>query len=196
MNPGRRDLLVAGLAIAASRLRRQASGPQAPSRGTNTLAAPLHDPEMAGNPRNQVTASDNDPAIVGIERQLRCTGGCNLSVYTCRTTDFTCKVSPAMHARVVTAIASGRTEPQVLEDFVAEYGQTVLMAPPRRGFNLAAYFVPGALIATVAGGMLWTLRRRAAEATAARASSPSPAAPTARLSDDARLEAELKSLDR
>jgi cytochrome c-type biogenesis protein CcmH len=39
-------------------------------------------------------------------------------------------------------IDSGMTEDQILDAFVAKYGQTVLAAPPANGFNLAAWIVP------------------------------------------------------
>src|SRR5690349_3199734 len=53
-------------------------------------AGRLSDPERAGRPIEPVTAKDNLAAIQQIEKQLRCTCGCNLDIYTCRTTDFSC----------------------------------------------------------------------------------------------------------
>ena len=67
----------------------------------DSLVGRLMEPWQAGKPRARVTGRENDPLIVGIEEKLRCTCGCNLSVYTCRTTDFTCDTSPAMHQQVV-----------------------------------------------------------------------------------------------
>ncbi len=34
------------------------------------------------------------------------------------------------------------SEPQIIQAFVAEYGQTVLSAPPKKGFNLTAWAIP------------------------------------------------------
>lgn len=116
----------------------------------------LTDPALAGKPRSRVTDYENDPFVVGVEGQLRCTCGCNLSVYTCRTTDFTCETSPAMHRQVIELVEQGKTADEILGAFVAQHGETVLMAPPRRGFNLAGYLVPGLAILT-AGALL--LRR-------------------------------------
>src|SRR2546425_8306023 len=45
----------------------------------------LWDPSRAGRPLPPVTARDNDAAIQAIEKQLKCTCGCNQDVYTCRT---------------------------------------------------------------------------------------------------------------
>jgi cytochrome c-type biogenesis protein CcmH len=91
--------------------------------------------------------------VTGIERKLKCTCGCNLDVFTCRTTDFTCATSPAMHKEVVAYLEAGSTPEQVVAAFVAEYGEEVLMAPTTEGFNLAGYLVPG-LALTIAGGAL------------------------------------------
>jgi cytochrome c-type biogenesis protein CcmH len=118
---------------------------------------------------NPVTARDNDAAIQAIEKQIRCTCGCNLDVYTCRTTDFTCGTSPAMHRRVLALADQGRTAQQILDEFVKENGVAILMAPPKRGFNLAGYFVPS-LVILAAGGLLVLLLRRWS-----RAAAPPPA---------------------
>ena len=42
----------------------------------------LWDPSRAGRPLDPVVAADNDAAIQAIEKQLHCTCGCNLDVYT------------------------------------------------------------------------------------------------------------------
>ena len=98
-----------------------------------------------------------------LEHQIHCQCGCNLDVYTCRTTDFACSVSPAMHSDVMGLVAGGHTGPEILAAFKAVYGEKVLMAPVRSGFNLLGYTVP--FIALGAGGAIvavlmrrWKLR--------------------------------------
>ena len=129
--------------------------PQSP----DSLLGRLMDP-AAGGMEPPITQYENDPFVVGIEQKLRCTCGCNLSVYTCRTTDFTCSVSPKMHQQVVALVKQGKTAQQVIDAFVAQYGVAVLMAPPRRGFNLLGYLVPGSLILIVGTALTWVLVRR------------------------------------
>jgi cytochrome c-type biogenesis protein CcmH len=150
------------------------------------------EPWQAGKPRDRVTDRENDPFIVGIEEKLRCTCGCNLSVYTCRTTDFTCETSPAMHQQVASLADEARSAEEILAAFVSQYGETVLMAPPRRGFNLAAYFVPGLLILAAAGVLVRMLARQS------RIAPPVAQAPVSRHlapADAARLRDELERLD-
>jgi len=152
----------------------------------------LWDPDRAGRPLPPVTAADNDAALQAIEKQIHCTCGCNLDVYTCRTTDFTCAVSPAMHARVVALAREGKTGQQILDQFVRENGVAILMAPPKHGFNLAGYFVPSLLI-VVAGAILTLVLRRWARAVPAPVA-PRPSAVAASPEELERLRQELDRL--
>lgn len=192
---GRREFLrfsAAGLLSVLSTFRPSTAQSPDSLPGTGP-AGRLWDPSRAGRPLPPVTAADNDAAIQAIEKQIHCTCGCNQDVYTCRTTDFTCTTSPAMHARVVALAEAGKTGQQILDEFVREHGVAILMAPPRRGFNLAGYFVPSLLI--VGAGVVLTivLRRwsRAARAGAA------PATPVPGVSaSPAELERLRRELDR
>lgn len=160
-------------------------------------AGKLWDPARAGRSLEPSTAADNDAAFQAIEKQLKCTCGCGLDVYTCRTTDFSCTVSPALHRRVIALSDQGLTAQQVLDDFVAREGQQILMAPPKRGFNLAAYFVPSLLILVVGAILTVALRRWARTATAAAAAAPAVSGPDAggRSPSAAELEQLHRELD-
>ncbi|MDH3456677.1 MAG: cytochrome c-type biogenesis protein CcmH [Gemmatimonadota bacterium] len=127
---------------------------------SQSAAPDLYDPSRVGRARPRVTDYENDPFIIGVEERLRCTCGCNLDVYTCRTTDFTCGVSPEMHRQVVRLVEEGKTADEILDAFVAQHGEMVLMAPKKEGFNLAAYFVPGVAISMVGATLVWVLSRR------------------------------------
>jgi len=87
-------------------------------------------------------AADNDAGIQAIEKRLRCSCGCGLDIYTCRTTDFSCTYSPALHKDVLRLAGQGKTAQQIIDEFVAQYGEAALMAPPKRGFNLAGTSFP------------------------------------------------------
>lgn len=160
-----------------------------PGRGP---AGTVWDPTRAGRPADPVTAADNAVAIQQIEKQLKCTCGCGLDVYTCRTTDFSCTFSPAMHKRVLALAAAGLSEPQIIADFVKQDGPSVLMMLPKHGFNLAGYFVPGAAVLT-AGVVLWFALRRWTRAAPAPASAPS--APDASAGELERLQRALDTFD-
>ena len=133
-------------------------------------AGRVYDPRRAGRSREATTAADNDAAIQAIEKRLKCSCGCGLDIYTCRTTDFTCTYSPALHKEVVRLAGQGKNDQQIIAEFVAQYGEAVLMAPPRRGFNLAGYFVPSLAIIVAAVLLVRVLRRWTREAQVARVS--------------------------
>jgi cytochrome c-type biogenesis protein CcmH/NrfF len=129
----------------------------------------LRDPYSIGIARDTVTAIDNDPGIIAIERQLRCTCGCTLDIYTCRTTDFTCTYSPALHKELVAMVQEGKSAEEVIIFFVEREGEKILMAPVAQGFNLAGYLVPGLGVAAASLALAAYLSRRrgAVAATAA-----------------------------
>src|SRR5256886_16111580 len=80
-----------------------------------------------------------------------------------------------MHQRVIALAQQGQSGEQILDQFVREHGVAILMAPPKRGFNLAGYFVPSLLI--VAAGVALTLAvRRWARTAAPGAAAPRPLA--------------------
>ncbi|MDP9278116.1 MAG: cytochrome c-type biogenesis protein CcmH [Gemmatimonadota bacterium] len=93
-------------------------------------------------PKAGATPSMTDAQRDDLEHQIHCQCGCNLDVYTCRTTDFACSVSPAMHSDVMGLVAGGHTAPEILAAFKAVYGEKVLMAPVKSGFNLLGYTMP------------------------------------------------------
>ena len=121
-----------------------------------------------------------------LEHQIHCQCGCNLDVYTCRTTDFACSVSPAMHSDVMGLVAGGHGASEILAAFKAVYGEKVLMAPVRSGFNLLGYTVP--FIALGTGAVVVTALMR-------RWKSRAPVAATVPTSHVDATEGELAALD-
>jgi len=152
--------------------------------------------------RTAVAASQNDETVKAIEHRLKCTCGCNLDIFTCRTTDFTCGTSPELHKEVVALLESGNTPDQVVAAFVAKYGEEVLMAPKAEGFNIAGYIVPGLVLTLAGAGLAAVLMRRhrvAAQAPALAASQAGGAVAIpggASAEELARLEQALMDVDR
>lgn len=181
---GRRGFLLglvgAGAALPLrGRLLAQAASAQEPSQGGSDR---LYDPRVVQE-RAPTVEADNDHAIMAVEKTLKCQCGCNLDIYTCRTTDFTCTTSPALHRDIVALRGQGMTADQIREAFVGKYGEQALMAPVPEGFNLAGYLVPGTvMLAGVALLTAWLVRR---QRQVAHAVAP---APVAAASDAARAE--------
>ena len=100
-----------------------------------------------------------------LEHQIHCQCGCVLDVYTCRTTDFSCSVSPAMHGDVMALVEGGHSGAQILAAFQTVYGEQILMAPLKKGFNLVGYALPSVVLligGVVVAGLIrkWGARER------------------------------------
>jgi cytochrome c-type biogenesis protein CcmH len=145
------------------------------------------------NARASLSNDDRD----AVERQIRCQCGCTLDVYVCRTTDFSCQVSPAMHRDVIALVEGGYSAQEIIDAFVDTYGEVALMAPKKEGFNWAGYLVPfGALAA--GGAALVTVLRRMQQRAARVAAAPSSETRSASLgtADElARLDAAVRRDD-
>lgn len=101
-----------------------------------------------------------------LEHRIKCQCGCVLDVFTCRTTDFSCSVSPAMHGDVLALVEGGHDGPEILAAFQSVYGERVLMAPVKSGFNLLGYAMPFLALGGGAIAVAAVLRRLKSRAPA------------------------------
>ena len=106
----------------------------------------------------------SDETAHRIASELRCVVCQNLSV-----ADSPSEMAAQMRAIVRERLAAGDSPEQVREYFVQRYGEWILLAPRRSGFNLLVWWFPVAALAvgfTVVALLLrrWTRRRRAAAA--------------------------------
>ncbi|HLC42348.1 MAG TPA: cytochrome c-type biogenesis protein [Methylomirabilota bacterium] len=86
----------------------------------------------------QVPARSVDEQVVmEIAAQLRCVVCQNLSV-----ADSPSETANQMRAIIRERLATGETPEQVKAYFVEKYGEWILLAPPRRGFNLLVWTLP------------------------------------------------------
>jgi cytochrome c-type biogenesis protein CcmH len=132
---------------------------QGPLAGQGEVGT-LRDPGAAGRPRAPTDIADYDERIKAIEQRLACSCGCTLDIFTCRTTDFTCTYSPQLHREVVELDRAGKTAQEILDTFVAKYGEKALMAPKPEGFNLWGYLLPGSAILLAGGALAAFISRR------------------------------------
>jgi cytochrome c-type biogenesis protein CcmH len=152
MNISRRQFVlgIPALGLAAAAFPRKIHAAQVavqtfngPMAAANEAYRPVTLPPKPGAQQSMTDAQRDD-----LEHQIHCQCGCNLDVYTCRTTDFACSVSPAMHADVMGLVSGGHTAQEILAAFQAVYGEKVLMAPVRSGFNLIGYTMPFVALGT------------------------------------------------
>ncbi len=107
-----------------------------------------------------------EPIVYEVAAQLRCVVCQNLSV-----ADSPSEMAGQMRAIVRERLAAGESPEQVLQYFVDRYGEWILLAPRRRGFNLVVWGFP---VVAVAIGLAVTilLLRRWTRAGRARAAPP------------------------
>ena len=171
----RRDFLARGAAIggaaifgaralAAQQAANQTAQPIAPVAEQQSGSSNLFEMDQGATktvrrpPKPGARASMTNDERDDLEHQIRCQCGCTLDVYTCRTTDFSCQVSPAMHRDVLSLVDGGYSAQEILDAFVQTYGERALMAPKKEGFNWAGYFVPFAALGAGAIALVTVLR--------------------------------------
>jgi cytochrome c-type biogenesis protein CcmH len=92
-------------------------------------------------------ASEERPTLEELERETRCPT-CNTTLALSHSA-----IADEMRAFVRRRIAAGDSKSEIKAKLVAEFGEEVLAAPPKRGFNLIAWVLPLAL----AGGAILVL---------------------------------------
>lgn len=81
-----------------------------------------------------------------IAKELICTCGCGKMLNVCEM-----ESAKQMKELIGEKIARGETKDQIIEYFVVLYGEKVLAAPTKKGFNLTAWIIPFVVIAVGAG---------------------------------------------
>ena len=81
-------------------------------------------------------ASEQHPTLPELERELICP--------TCHETlaASTSPIADRMRSFIRQRIAAGDTESEIKSKLVAQFGESVLAAPPKSGFNLLAWLLP------------------------------------------------------
>ncbi|MFI5398659.1 MAG: cytochrome c-type biogenesis protein CcmH [Candidatus Binatia bacterium] len=100
-------------------------------------------------------------------------------------------VAEQLRQELRTMLAGGATETQVVDAFVAKYGERILAAPKPQGFNLLAYVLPFVALALGLVVIALTLPRRRPRGVEPSAVPPETATDALR----ARMEAELTHFD-
>ena len=90
-------------------------------------------------------ASEQSPTLPELERELICP--------TCHETlaASTSPIAERMRVFIRARIAAGDTKSEIKDKLVDQFGESVLAAPPKSGFNLLAWVLPLAGIVLAAG---------------------------------------------
>jgi cytochrome c-type biogenesis protein CcmH len=87
------------------------------------------------------TLEESEAHVREIALQLRCPVCQGLSVG-----DSPSELANEMRALIREQLQQGNTPAQVLDYFAQRYGEWILLAPPKRGFNLIIWVLPFALL--------------------------------------------------
>lgn len=116
-----------------------------------------------------------DAGVDAVSQNLMCQCGCTMVLSSCD-----CGTAEQMRGEITTMFSEGKTQQQILDYYVGKYGEKVLSAPTKQGFNLTAYVTPFAAI-LIAGAAIflvvwqWVIRsRKTATTTLALAVEPEP----------------------
>jgi cytochrome c-type biogenesis protein CcmH len=136
------------------------------------------------------SASEAAPTLAELEREVICPTCHQILALS------DAPIADRMRAFIRARIAAGDTKSEIKAKLVAEFGEGVLAAPSKRGFNLLAWGLPlaGGLVALVTLGLLarrWSRTREPAPGgSSARAGGPLDPELERRLDDElARFEA-------
>ena len=99
------------------------------------------------------------PATVGqIAQELTCTCGCNMVVSACEGT-MDCGAAADIKNQILEKLNSGQSKEEIIAFFVSRYGEKILSAPTKRGFNLTAWILPFAAFIFGIGAVCALLKR-------------------------------------
>jgi cytochrome c-type biogenesis protein CcmH/NrfF len=118
------------------------------------------------------TPSDIEAQVREIASQLRCPVCQGLSVG-----DSPSELANEMRALVREQLQQGKTPAEVLDYFAQRYGEWILLAPPKRGFNLVIWVLPFVLLPVGAfviylGARRWVRNSSPGESPPSRRDSP------------------------
>jgi len=93
-----------------------------------------------------------------ITQELTCTCGCNMVVSACEGA-MECGAADRIKAQVMEKLKLGQSKEEIIGYFVNLYGEKILSAPTKKGFNLAAWILPFFAIVSGGGFLYLTLKR-------------------------------------
>jgi cytochrome c-type biogenesis protein CcmH len=97
-------------------------------------------------------ASEEHPTLPELERELICPT-CHESLALSNSA-----IADRMRAFIRARIAAGDTKSEIKDQLVDQFGESVLAAPPKRGFNLLAWLLP--LVGLAAGAVVLAVLAR------------------------------------
>jgi cytochrome c-type biogenesis protein CcmH/NrfF len=127
-------------ALRASGFRAACSSGAKSWNGTKAAAAAVALLIALGLAFARPAAAQQSERAKQLGKQLMCMCGCNQVLPECN--HIGCAVRAQMLKELDQRVKSNESDELILQSFIQEYGQRVLVVPPARGFNLAAWILP------------------------------------------------------
>jgi cytochrome c-type biogenesis protein CcmH len=122
----------------------------------------LFAPSLMGTTGPRAADADGEPTVHEIASELMCQCGCGMTVAACQES-MECSIGGGMVTEIQRRIDTGESKQEILDGFVAIYGEQVLAAPLKSGFSLTVWVVP--FLGVAVGGafvavLVWAWGRR------------------------------------
>jgi len=110
------------------------------------------------------TPAQETPRAKALSKRVLCMcGGCEDSAGLCNhpggTFSGPCETARGMQKDLDTQVTRGESDDQILQAMVEQYGPTVLVEPPKKGFDLLAWIMP-IVVPLIALVLVWEVVRR------------------------------------
>ena len=104
------------------------------------------------------------PTVDAVAAGLTCMCGCSMTAGNC--THEGCGSAAEIKQEVGRLLGEGKSQEEILTALVGHYGERILAAPPKRGFNLTAWVLPFAALGIGGVGLYALLRKWTSESRA------------------------------
>ncbi len=105
-----------------------------------------------------VLEANPDVKLSAIKESLICSCECSMTVDACEGS-MTCNTAKNLTSMAMGLITKGYNEKEILSIFVNRYGEQILSAPEKKGFNLIAWIFPFVAFSLAGFGIVILLRK-------------------------------------
>lgn len=101
-------------------------------------------------------AAEPPTSVAPVADKIMCLCGCNSVLSSCPHTE--CGWGVPEKENISRELAAGKTAEELIDYYVATFGEEVLAAPAKSGFNLTAWLLPFAFMVTAAVVLFYLVR--------------------------------------
>ncbi|MFQ5639380.1 MAG: cytochrome c-type biogenesis protein CcmH [bacterium] len=107
---------------------------------------------------NVLHAAPRQTTVGEIKKSLACQCECNMTVEACEGA-MACESADKLTAKATQYVEQGMSKDAIFSAFIRKYGESILAAPAKKGFNLTVWILPFAAILIAGFGIVRVLQR-------------------------------------